>query len=328
MEKNIKRYWHGFLLGKFMPVHEGHLHLIRTAQQYVDHLTVLVCTVKREPIPGHLRYEWMRRSLPGVNVIHVTDEVPSYPHEHADFWNIWTKLLRHYIHPGTGVVFSSEDYGDEIAERLGIDHIRIDRERITSGTMIRNDAFGNWEHVPDAVKPYYVKRVVLTGPESTGKTTLARRLAEHFNTTWVPEYGREHFVNVNGRLSLNDISHIAAMQLQREDEAAMRADKLLFCDTDLIVTQVWSEIYFNECPGWIMDVNHSRKYDLHLLMDIDIPWEDDGTREFPHLREQHFDRLKYELDKRHLPYRIISGTFEERMRSAVDAVEKILLRKE
>jgi NadR type nicotinamide-nucleotide adenylyltransferase len=306
-----------------MPPHEGHLFLIRTAQQHVDELTVLVCTIQKEPIPGYLRYEWMKKLLPGVKLIHVTDEVPSYPHEHTDFWNIWTKLLKHYV-PGAEVVFSSENYGDEIAKRLGIDHIRIGNSRITSGTSIRNDPFGNWEHIPGIVRPYFTKRIVLTGPESTGKTTLAQKLAKHFNTAWVPEYGREHFVNVSGKLTIDDISHIAAMQLQREDEAALKANKLLLCDTDLIVTQVWSEVYFNECPKWIMDVNHHRKYDLHLLMDIDIPWEDDGTREFPHLRKQHFDMLKHELDKRYLPYVVISGGFEERLQEAIGVVKRLI----
>jgi HTH-type transcriptional regulator, transcriptional repressor of NAD biosynthesis genes len=92
-----------------------------------------------------------------------------------------------------------------------------------------------------------------------------------------------------------------------EDGSARSSNKILFCDTDLIVTQVWSEIYFNECPDWIVKENQSRRYDLFLLMDIDVPWVDDGTREFPHLREKHFGRLKLELEQRELPFKIISG---------------------
>jgi HTH-type transcriptional regulator, transcriptional repressor of NAD biosynthesis genes len=315
------RYKYGFLLGKFMPPHEGHLYLVREAKKQVEHLTVLVCTLSREPIPGELRYEWMKMLAPYANVIHVTEDVPSYPHEHPDFDAIWTDLLRRYIHPETEVVFSAEPYGNDIATWLSIDHIRLDRVYGTSGTNIRTAPFANWKYIPAPVRPYYARRIVLTGPESTGKTWMARKLAEHFNTAWVAEYGREHFELKNGRLTIDDISQIAEIQLKREDEAARQANRILFCDTDLIVTQVWSEIYFGRCPQWIVDVNHERKYDLFLLMDIDIPWEDDGTREFPHLRELHFQRLKDELAVRRLNYVIISGQGEHRLRNAIEAVE-------
>lgn len=320
-----KRYKKGFVLGKFLPPHAGHLHLVRSAMAQTEQLTVLVCTIRKEPIPGHLRYQWMCALFPDARVIHVTDEVPSYPHEHPDFEQIWTDLLRREIQPGTEVFFSSEDYGDDVARWLSIDHVLVDKERMTfpvSGTGIRDDAFKHWEFIPELVRPYFVKRIVLTGPESTGKTTMAEKLALHFDTSWVREYGRDYFVQNDGISDISDLSRIAEGQVRLEEEALAHANKLLFCDTDLIVTQVWSEIYFNQCPQEVIDLSHTRRYDLHLLMDIDIPWEYDGTREFPKLREWHFKRLKEELDRRKLPYMVISGNYEERLKACIQAVQQ------
>lgn len=322
-----KRYKKGFVLGKFLPPHKGHQFLIESALEYVEELTILVCTIQKEPISGELRYTWMKEMYPHLNVKHVTDEVPSYPHEHPDFWTIWTTLLKREIDNDTEVFLSSEEYGFEVAQKLNIKHIIIDKERQMipiSATAIRTNPFANWNFIPDNVKPYFCKKIVLTGPESTGKTTLAQLLAKHYQTIWVEEFGRDYFVNKNGNLELSDITEIAKGQIKLEKEAIKKANKLLFCDTDLIVTQIWSEIYFQKCPQEVLELNLNRTYNLYLLMDIDIPWADDGTREFPHLRQWHFDRIKKELDARHLNYVIISGDYENRFLKAKNSIDDFI----
>jgi HTH-type transcriptional regulator, transcriptional repressor of NAD biosynthesis genes len=326
LEKN-KRYRKGFVLGKFMPLHKGHLFMIHSAMELVDELTILVCSIKNEPIDGELRFKWMKESVKDANIIHVTDEVPSYPHEHVDFWNIWTNLLQREIDSETEVFFSSESYGDEVAERLGIQHVIVDQQRLNipiSGSEIRNNPFKNWDFIPDVVKPYFTKRIVLTGPESTGKTTLTEKLAIHYKTSWAKEFGRDYFVEKEGNLNIEDITNIAIGQVSLEETAIKNSNRIAFFDTDLIVTQIWSEIYFQECPQKVIEMTYQRDYDLYLLMDIDIPWEDDGTREFPNLRQWHFDRIKTELENRGLKYIVISGDFEERFKLCIEAVESIL----
>lgn len=321
-----KYYKRGFVLGKFLPPHEGHLHLIKSAMEQVEELTILVCTIQKEPIPGTLRYQWVQELVKGAIIVHVTDEVPSYPHEHPDFWEIWTLLLKKNIHPETEIFFSSEEYGDEVAQRLNIKHILIDKERKAvpvSATAIRKAPFANWEFIPPVVRPYFVKRIVLTGPESTGKTTMAKLLADYFNTTNAEEYGREYFVTKKGKLVFDDILEIAEGQISLEDKAITSANKYLFCDTDLIVTKIWSEIYFNSYPEKLEEHIKTRKYDLFLLMDIDIPWVDDGTREFPHLRNWHFNRLKTELELRGLNYIVISGDYNERLQKSINAINEL-----
>jgi HTH-type transcriptional repressor of NAD biosynthesis genes len=320
-----KLYRKGFVLGKFLPPHKGHQFMIESALAYVDELTILVCTIKSEPIAGELRYQWMKQLYPNLNVKHITDEVPSYPHEHPDFWNIWTKLLKRETDSDTELFFSSEDYGAEVAERLNIKHILIDKERKAvpiSASAVRNQPFANWDYIPENVRSHFVKKIVLTGPESTGKTVMAKLLANHYQTCWVEEYGRKYFVNKSAKLEFQDIIKIAEGQIKSEDEGLKIANKVLFCDTDLIVTQIWSEIYFKHCPQEVIELNKHRIYDLYLLMDIDIPWEDDGTREFPHLRQWHFNRLKEELTNRKLPFLIISGNYEERLKMCVSLIDE------
>lgn len=316
------------VLGKFLPPHEGHVHLINSAAKQADRVTVLVCTLEKEPIPGLLRYEWMRELFPHLNVVHVTDDVPSYPHEHPDFWEIWTKLIQHYA-PGIDAVFSSEDYGFEIGRRLSIEHVLVDKERVTfpvSGTQVRAQPLKYWDFIPEVVRPYYAKRVAILGPESTGKSTLTVQLAEHFDTAYVLEYGREYTDQIDMRhFSLSDIEKIGRGQAEREDLAARKANRILICDTELITTQIWSEIYFSECPSWVVEESHRRSYDLYLLLDIDIPWEDDGTREFPHLRQIHFDRIKRELEDRGLAYHVVSGHGPERTNRAAQLIREYVL---
>lgn len=169
------------------------------------------------------------------------------------------------------------------------------------------------------VRSYSINRTI--APRE--KTTMAARLADALKTRWVEEYGRQHFVERDGKLTIDDIELIAQGQIRLEDEAAKTANKWLICDTDLMVTQIWSEIYFETCPPEVIAQSHLRKYALHFLMDIDFPWQNDGTREFPHLRQWHFNRIKAELEQRGLPYAIVSGTEEERLQQMLEALRNI-----
>ncbi len=166
--------------------------------------------------------------------------------------------------------------------------------------------------------------MVLTGPESTGKTYLSQKLASHYHTVWVEEYGRAYCEKVGQDLTSLDFALIAGGQIFLEDEAAKNANRVLFCDTDLIVTEIWAEIYKVECPGWVVDEALHRQYDLFLLLAPDVAWERDGLREYPHIRDWHYERLKSELEKRNVPLVIISGDYASRLQQATQAVDKLL----
>ncbi|MBV6440397.1 MAG: ATPase [Haliscomenobacteraceae bacterium CHB4] len=167
-----------------------------------------------------------------------------------------------------------------------------------------------------------IQRIALVGPESCGKSYLAEFLAGHFNTVFVEEYGRTYCEKYGMNLTELDFAHIAGGQLYREDVMAKQANGILFCDTELIVTQIWSEIFFNGvCQPWIIWASRLRHYDMYLLLAPDIPWKDDGLRAFGRQREWMFNRLQAELEDRHLKYEIIRGGYEERTRRAIGAVE-------
>jgi len=329
MEQRMETAGHGLILGKFLPPHAGHQYLVEFAQNFADRLTVLVCSLEREPIPGALRYAWMRELFPRARVIHITDDLPQEPSEHPHFWDLWRSTVLRAAGEPIDYVFASEDYGFRLAEEVGARFIPVDmaREMVpVSGTAIRADPLANWQYIPDCVRPYFVKRVCLFGPESTGKSTLARDLAAQFETVHVAEFARGLLEPKQGVCNPADIPVIARGQIAAEDALARRANKLLFCDTDVLTTTIWSDVLFGDCPAWIRELAAQRRYDLHLLLDIDVPWVDDQQRYLSDRRQEFFERSRQTLEAHHCNYRIIRGDWQQRLISATQAVAELLLR--
>lgn len=172
-------------------------------------------------------------------------------------------------------------------------------------------------------------KIVLYGPESTGKTTLAEKLAEHFNTVWVPEFSRNYLQkkwdSEQKICELKDIPEIAAGQMKLENEASKRANKVLFCDTNLLETVVYSQAYFDgSCDPAVHKHALKARYDLYFLMYIDVPWVPDDLRDRPGQRELMFEKFKTALDVYEMPYHILKGDFEKRFKAAVKKTEQLL----
>lgn len=317
----------GLVLGKFLPYHVGHAHLIREARRQVDELVVLVCSIEREAIPGGLRFQWVRKAHPDCRVVHVAEEVPQEPAEHPDFWEIWKALIARYA----GVVdrvFTSERYGDELGRRIGAEHICVDPTRKTypiSGSALRSDPIANWRFVPRIVRPHLARRVALVGPESSGKTTLAAALASRYGTVWVPEFGREYCEGRDPRFfSHVDFEAIAWGQATLEEVVAADANGLLVCDTELHTTCTWSELILGECRDWIPAAAAARRYDAILLLGHDLPWVNDGTRVLELRRAEHTLRLQEELRRAGRTWIPIEGTPAEREAAATRAIDQVL----
>ncbi len=173
------------------------------------------------------------------------------------------------------------------------------------------------------------KKVVLYGPESTGKTTLSIELAKHFKTNWVPEYAREYLQNVwdnEKRIcEPKDILPIAIGQMKLENELAIISKSLLICDTNLFETMVYSKYYYGgNCDPLLEKYASKNDYDLYLLTDIDIPWEKDDLRDKPNERKESFEIFKNELVKNNLPFEVINGTRIERLKKAINYTNKII----
>ncbi len=176
------------------------------------------------------------------------------------------------------------------------------------------------------------KKIVIIGPESTGKSTLCDQLAKHFNTIWVKEFAREYLLKNGMNYSFEDLLTIAKGQLQGEDAAleelksnSSKNQELLIVDTDMYVMKVWAEFVFNNCHSFILDNIVSRKYDLYLLCNIDLPWVKDELREYPDLetRAKLFNIYKDILINQNTPWTLISGTGEERLHAAIKAIENL-----
>lgn len=171
-----------------------------------------------------------------------------------------------------------------------------------------------------------IKKVAIIGPECTGKSELSGILAEHFNTTWVPEYARGYVDNLTRPYELHDLTTIAHGQLRIEDEFARNANRVLFCDTNLYVIKVWSEFRFGTVDPEIMRSIKTRPYDLYLLTYVDIPWEEDPLREHPDKREVLFDIYFKEMREQSVPFVVIKGDRITRKLSAIHAVDQLLQR--
>ncbi|MEA3504031.1 MAG: ATP-binding protein [Bacteroidota bacterium] len=166
--------------------------------------------------------------------------------------------------------------------------------------------------------------MAITGPESTGKSALAKALAEHFDTVWVPEYAREYIDGLDRPYRFEDIETIAKGQLRREEEMVKHANRVLFCDTDIVVTKIWSDFGYGKCSEWINSNVKNHVYDLYLLTNLDIPWVFDPQREHPSQREKLFEIYKKELDFNSFNYKIVKGIDKVRLQNAIGYVNSLL----
>jgi NadR type nicotinamide-nucleotide adenylyltransferase len=170
------------------------------------------------------------------------------------------------------------------------------------------------------------KKVCVIGPECTGKTDLSKFLADYFKTAWVEEYARAYLNKLGKPYTQPDLTKIAHGQLRMEQEWMIGANKALICDTNLIVIKVWSEHKFGNCDEEILEHMHKQKYDLYLLTNIDVPWEDDPLRNHPdnHKREHFMEIYRQEVAQTGVPTVEISGEREARRKKAIEAVQAIL----
>ncbi|WP_040756728.1 AAA family ATPase [Winogradskyella psychrotolerans] len=175
-------------------------------------------------------------------------------------------------------------------------------------------------------------KVVLFGPESTGKTTLSRQLAKHYNTVWAPEYARDYLQekwdNEQKTCETEDLLPIAIGQMKLENELAKQTDTVLVCDTDLLETKVYSEAYYKgTCDPILETYALKNSYDLYFLTNIDTPWEPDDLRDKPNDREAMFNAFRNALIEHKKPYILLKGTKKERLELAVKHIDNLLMNK-
>lgn len=169
-----------------------------------------------------------------------------------------------------------------------------------------------------------MKKIVITGPESSGKSTLAKDLSNHFKCPVVDEYAVEYLIANGKEYQFSDLLKIAKGQIEHEDNALNEiSSELMICDTDLLTIKIWSKVKYNKISRWIMKTIRNRHYDHYLLCKPDIPWEYNDFRENPYDRERLFELYEKELKKYNKTYTIIEGDQLNRLNSAIEVIEKI-----
>ena len=336
----------GLLLGKFLPPHRGHQYLIDFARAYADHVTVHVCSTPAEPIPGVLRFAWMREQwagCPNVTVVHNDDPNPQTPADspsEAEFYRVWREsLLRHTPNNAPpDLVFASEPYGTPLADCLGARYVPVDhlRERVPiSGTRLRDDIHAHWRYLLPPARPHFARRIALVGPESSGKSTLTARLAAHFDAPFAAEYARGYldadparWIGENGVNGFDADALHAILRGQCASVEAMARQceniGLVFSDTEAIVTACWANVLLGSVPDFVAPFIRAQRFDLYLLNTATRNWVDDASQR---VQPDYADRLSFEqacrrhLDTHGYPYVTLRGDWNERFAQAVAAVE-------
>ncbi|KLT65314.1 AAA family ATPase [Pedobacter sp. BMA] len=170
-----------------------------------------------------------------------------------------------------------------------------------------------------------IKKIAIVGPESTGKSTMSQLLANHYRVSWVPEYARYYCENLNGPYTLQDEVNMYYGQVALEDAVLTVAEKdFIICDTTFVTVKIWSDEMLGETPQIVVDALPARSYDLYLLMDIDLPWQDDPLRDFPEKREYFMAIWHQELKALNASYEVVGGLGEIRFKNAVQAIDAFL----
>jgi NadR type nicotinamide-nucleotide adenylyltransferase len=345
-----KRYQRGLVVGKFCPLHRGHMHLIQNA---IDACAdVLVISYTKPEFPGlgrATREAWLREVFPGVRPLVVDDASLSdlctsrglpprrLPHNddnaavHREF-TAW--LCEAICETAVDAVFTSEDYGDGFAVALSayfgarlpgiapVRHVCVDLPRAAvpiSGTRIRGNPHLHREFMHPAVYASLVQRICLLGGESSGKTTLTRALAERLGTVCVPEVGREHWEERGGALTYTDMRLIAERQAAREDVLAREARRWLVCDGSALTTVFYSLDGFGRVDPVVRHLAE-RPYAFTFVCAPDFPFVQDGTRRDAGFRQRQHRWYCKVLEARGVPFVVLEGPVTQR----VDTVCRIL----
>jgi HTH-type transcriptional regulator, transcriptional repressor of NAD biosynthesis genes len=320
----------GLVIGKFLPFHRGHSHLIEAAARSVDELVVIVCSAAWHEIPVKLRVAWIAESFPDVRIVVIDQEERGLG---EDGTVAWAAATLDALGGAPDLVFTSEDYGPAYARELGAGHVMVDRGRASvpvSGTDIRERPLAHLEFLSPQVRAHYVRRVCVIGAESTGKTTLASDLAGHYGVPFVPEFGRYYTEAMPGatryRWSTEDFRTIARVQSRFEDDAARWVGPLLICDTNPFVTSIFHEAYLGRRDPELEAEATARPYHLFLLCGDETPFVQDGTGlrhdGVPRTRmQERYLRYLQETGRR---YARIEGARSERLARAVGLVDALL----
>lgn len=313
------------VVGRFCPPHRGHKLLIDTALAQSRKVTVIVCAKPTDDVSGELRAQWLQEIHPAAHVMVIDDR-----HDENDV-TVWAANTIRWLGTAPDAVFTSEDYGGPYARAMGSIHVSVDRQRIRvpcSGTRVRRNPFEMWHCLEAPARAWYALRVCVVGAESTGTTTLAQALARHYETVWVPEYGREYSslkqLRGDARWTSDEFVLIAGEQKTREERAAREAHRVLICDTNAFATALWHRRYVGHDDERVRAATSDARCDLYLLTGDEIPFVHDGLRDGEHLRSDMHRWFEEALRAQATPWLLLRGSLEARLAEATGAIDALL----
>lgn len=346
-------YKQALVIGKFYPPHVGHAHLITTAAAQAEKVAVLVLGTRFESISVEDRATWLAEEFDGVGGVEVIGMRNDCPEDYYsdEIWKAQTELMRLALksHGVTSIdaVFSSEEYGIQLAGAFDAEHVLVDLARTTypiSGTLCRDDLGAAWSCIITPARQEMATRIIVVGAESTGTTTLAKALTEHYRPrfprlTEVPEFGREYtytkFDELRARTAdaelqnmvwtAQDFGLIGARQTDMENAAADSCP-LVIADTDALATTLWERFYLGEGSfGSFHAADVLPRRDVYLVTDHEgVEFEDDGWREGEHRRAEMTEWFKETLTEEGHSWILVTGDHERRMKTAVEIIDLIL----
>ena len=323
----------GFIGGKFLPLHLGHLYAIIEAHNQVDKLyIVLSSSIKRDKelcqrdgikyMPAEVRMSWIGEAVNDLDNIEIINIIDTQ--NDADYnWEQGAKLITAAIPEKITHVFSSEEDYTDLFNRFYpfAKHIVIDAQRTLipiSATKIRKNIYAHWEKLPPYVRGFFTKKIALVGTESVGKSTLTKKLAKFYSTSFIPEIGRDYCEKYKNNLTVPMFDSIAMKHFVAQQDALAFCDKILFVDSDAVITKYYLDMYCNAESKLIDQIIPKQNFDLCLYLEPDIPWQQDGFRFAGQsmVRQQNNMRLKLMYTLNNIEYQTISGTFSERFNQA------------
>lgn len=312
-------YKNGLVIGKFMPPHKGHEYLFRFAKQYCENLTIVVDCIEGQTILPELRKQWIEELVTGVKVIALKDFMPQDPSEVDNFWEIWRNTL-YNVAGKPDVLIAAMDYGWELSKQLDCHFIPLDIARQSipiSATEIRNNPLQHWDFIVESARGHFLKKICFIGPESTGKSTIGEKIAKHFKTVYIPEYAKAIIAQQSGQFYESNVVEVAYAQIRTEKSLERMTNKVMICDSDIIVTMAWSQELFGHIPSQLIQIAQTQHYDKTFLFYPDTPWISDTHRNVIESSSQEF-RIKMFLNMEKLlkqfnrDYEIIYGSYQQK----------------